>query len=96
MKHSISQVDGNNYSEDEITEEIIHVTLKLDGMGDIVGPQLPPSALPPDKVFHPKAGIGIVEEEQSITPDGDTYINYFFSDDQKKTFLHKVPTGESG
>ena len=91
MRHRISQVDGNNDSEDEIVEESNYVTLELDDTGDIVGPKLSPNALRPDKVFHPKAGMGIVEEEPSITPDGDTYINYFFPDDPKTYIVTQGP-----
>ena len=88
MRHRISQVDGNNDSDHEISEEFDYVKLELDDLGNIVGPKLSPNSLPPDKVFHPEAGMGIVEDEPSITPDGDTYINYFFPDDPK-TFIVK-------
>jgi hypothetical protein len=91
MRHRISQLDGNNDSEDEITKESNHIILELDDMGDIVGPKLSPNTLPPDKVFHPKAGMGIVEEEPSTTSDGDTYINYFFPDDPKTYIVTQGP-----
>ena len=41
-------------------------------MGNIVGPKLALNSASPEKVFHPKAGMGIVEEEPSITLDGNT------------------------
>ena len=37
-------------------------------------------------VFHPKAGIGILEKEHFKTTDGDVFINYYFQDDPK-TYL---------
>ena len=91
MRHRISQVDGINDSDDEISEETNYVKFELDDLGNIVGPKLSPNSLPPDKVYHPEAGIGIVEEEPSVTPDGDTYINYFFPDDPKTYIVNQGP-----
>ena len=34
------------------------VTLELNDIGDITGPELAPNSSPPARVFHPKAGIG--------------------------------------
>ena len=78
MKHGISQMDGVMDSDEETIEEI--VTLHLDEAGDIVGPELALNASPPLKVYHPKAGVGIKEEEPSRREDG-TFISYHFPDD---------------
>ena len=86
MQHRISQVDGINDLDDEIIEENYLVTLELDAMENIVGLKLAPNLVPPGKVYHPMAGLGIVEDEPSITSDGETFINYFFPDDPK-TFI---------
>ena len=91
MRHRISQVDGKNDSDLENSKEFDNVKLVLDDLENIVGPKLSPNSLPPDKVFHPEAGMGIVEDEPSITPDGDTYINYFFPDDPKTFIVNQGP-----
>ena len=91
MRHRISQIDGNNDSDDEITEKISYVKLELDDMGNIVGPKLSPNTSPPEKVYHPQAGMGIIEDEPSTTPDGETYINYFFPDDQQNYVVTQGP-----
>ena len=91
MSYRIFQVDVINDSDDEISEETNYVKLELDDLGNIVGPKLSPNSLPPDKVYYPEAGIGIVEEEPSVTPDGDTYINYFFPDDPKPYIVNQGP-----
>ena len=56
------------------------VTLQLDESGLIVGPELDFNSFPPLKVYHPKAGLGIKEEETSRREDG-TFISYIFPDD---------------
>ena len=75
MKHRISQVDGIMDSDVKTIEEI--VTLQLDGAGELVGPELAFNSSPPPIVNHPKAGVGIIEEEPSIREDG-TFISYHF------------------
>ena len=79
MKHRISQVDGIMDSDEETIEDI--VTLQLDEDGDITGPELAPNSSPPSKVYHPKAGVGYIEEEPSRRPDGETFMSYHFPDD---------------
>ena len=69
MRHRISQVDGFDDSHEEIPEETNHVTLELDNLGNIVGPELAINSSPPDKVYHPMAGMGILRAEPSITSD---------------------------
>ena len=76
MKHRISQVDGMMDCDED--EDI--VTLQLDEAGEIVGPELAFNSSPPLKVYHPKAGVGIKEEEPSIREDG-TFISYLFPGD---------------
>ena len=78
MKHRISQVDGIMDSDKETIEEI--GTPQLDEAGEIVGPELAFNSSPPLKVYHPKAGVGIKEEEPSTREDG-TFICYHFPDD---------------
>ena len=39
------------------------VTLELNDIGDIIGPELAPNSSPPARVFHPTAGIGILYGE---------------------------------
>ena len=70
------------------------LTLVLDDMGNIVGPDLAPNSAPPEKVYHPKAGIGIVEKELSTTSDGDTFISYFFPNDPKTYIVTQGPNRE--
>ena len=65
--------------------------MEPDELGDIVGPKLAPNSTPPDKVYHPKAGMGLLEEEPSISPDGDTFINYYFPDDPKTYIVTQGP-----
>ena len=91
MKHRISQLDGNLDSEGEDPEEEKVVTLILVDNGDIIGPELCPKSFPPTKVFHPKAGIGILEKEHSKTSDGDVFINYYFPDDPKTYVVTQGP-----
>ena len=89
MRHRISQVDGTVDSDEENAEESNLVTLKLNDWGDIIGPQLSLNSTPPHKVFHPNAGIGILEDEVSVSY-GDNFLCYFFPDDPK-TYI--VPHG---
>ena len=70
MRHRISQVDGNIDLEEKDTEG--PVPLECDDMGNITGQKFSFNSLPQNKVFHPKAGIGIFEDESSATSDGDT------------------------
>ena len=91
MQHRISQVDGTNDSDNELIEENDLVTLELDEMANIVGPKLAPNSVPPGKVYHPMAGLGIVEDEPSSTSDGETFINYFFPDDPKTYIVTQGP-----
>ena len=90
MRHRISQVDGTVDSDEENAEESNLVTLELNDLGDIIGPELSPNSTPPQKVFHPNAGIGILEDELSVTSYGDNFLCYFFPDDPK-TYI--VPQG---
>ena len=69
MRHRISQVLAFDDSHEEIPEETNHVTLVLDNLGNIVGPELAINSSPPDKVYHPMAGMGILRAEPSITSD---------------------------
>ena len=72
----IPQLDGPaERSNDNI------VTLELNDIGDIVGPELDPNSSPPARVFHPKAGIGILEDEKSRPIDGESSFCYNFPDD---------------
>ena len=64
--------------------------MELNDLGDIIGPELSPNSTPPLKVFHPNAGIGILEDELSVTSYGDNFLCYFFPDDPK-TYI--VPQG---
>jgi hypothetical protein len=89
MRHRISQVDGTVDSDEENSEESNLVTLELNDLGDIIGPELSPNSTPPQKVFHPNAGIGILEDEVSVSC-GDNFLCYFFPDDPK-TYI--VPHG---
>ena len=91
MRHRISQVDGFDDSCEEISEETYHVTLELDNLGNIVGPELAPNSSPPDKVYHPTAGIGILRPEPSTTSDGESFASYFFPDDPKTYIVKKGP-----
>ena len=91
MRHRISQVDGFDDSHEEIPEETNHVTLELDNLGNIVGPELAINSSPPDKVYHPMAGMGILRAEPSITSDGETYFSYFFPDDPKTYIVTQGP-----
>ena len=91
MRHRISQVDGHIDSEEEDSEEAVAVTLELDNFGGIIGPKLSSSASPPTKVMHHQAGIGLLEEEPSISPDGDNFINYYFPDDPKTYIVTQGP-----
>ena len=91
MRHRISQVDGFDDSYEEINEETNHVTLELDHLGNIVGPELAPNSSPPEKVYHPMAGIGLLRAESSVTSDGETYISYFFPDDPKTFIVTQGP-----
>ena len=45
------------------------------------GPELDPNSSPPARVFHPKAGIGILEDEKSRPIDGESSFCYNFPDD---------------
>ena len=91
MRHRISQIDGFDDSHEEVSKETNPVTLELDNLGNIVGPELAPNSSPPEKVYHAMAGIGILRAEPSVTSyGGETYISYFFPDDPK-TYI--VPQG---
>ena len=79
----IPQLDGPA----ERTDDNI-VTLELDDIGDIVGPELATKSSPPVRVFHPKAGIGILEEETSRPIDGESSFCYHFPDDPN-AYVHK-------
>jgi hypothetical protein len=81
-KHRISQVDGMDDFHEEISKVLEIVTLELDELGGIIGPRLPPNTKPPCKVLHPKAGIGHIQQELSISC-GDTFACYEFPDDPK-------------
>ena len=71
-KHRISQVDG----VDDSYEDTDMVTLELDDLGGIIGPDLPPNTFPPSKVLHPKAGIGHVQQENVRDSYGDTATTF--------------------
>ena len=88
-KHRISQVDGMDDFHEETSEVLDIVTLKLDELGGIVGPDLPPNTMPPSKVLHPKAGIGYKQQELS-TSCGDTFVSYEFPDDPRGIHLYDV------
>ena len=64
MKHRISQPDGIDDSCVGDSEEDDTVNLVL---GGILGCISAPNTLPPSKVFHPKAGVGLKEKEHSMT-----------------------------
>ena len=49
------------------------VTLELNDIGDITGPELAPNSSPPARVFHPKAGIGILHGEPPDPTDEDSF-----------------------
>ena len=66
------------------------VTLKLDELGGIVGPKLPPNTTPPAKVLQPKAGIRHIQQIRSTTSYGDSFVSYEFPDDPK---VHILPHG---
>ena len=91
MKHRISQVDGIIDTDEELTEDTTIVTLELDAAGDIIGPELVPNTSPPSKVFHPKAGLGIIQEELSSGYDGETFISYHFPDDPNAFVMNQGP-----
>ena len=91
MRHRISQVDGNIDSDEEQLDEPDHVTLELDDMGGIIGPKLSPNSTPPNKVYHPNAGLGLLEDEPSVTSDGDTFLCYYFPDDPKTFIVSQGP-----
>ena len=91
MRHRISQVDGTVDSDEEHAEESNLVTLELNDLGDIIGPELSLNSTPPQKVFHPNAGIGILEDELSVTSYGDNFLCYFFPDDPKTYIVPKGP-----
>ena len=75
-------------SDEETIKEI--VTLQLDQAGEIVGQELAFNSSPPLKLYHPKAGAGIKEEEPSIREDG-TFICYHFPDDPNAFVMPYVP-----
>ena len=83
----IPQLDGPAETFNDIM-----VTLELNDIGDIVGPELAPNSSPPARVFHPKAGIGILEEEQSVRPDDeDQFFSYLFPDDPNAYVVTQGP-----
>ena len=79
------------YPYEEVFEETNAVTLELDNLGNIVGPELAPNSSPPEKVYHAMAGIGILRAEPSVTSYGEIYISYFFPDDQKTYIVTQDP-----
>ena len=56
----ILQVDGNIDSDDEDRDEPDHVTLELYDMGGIIGHKLSPNSSPPNNVYNPIAGMGLL------------------------------------
>ena len=83
----IPQLDGPAETFNDIM-----VTLELNDVGDIVGPELAPNSSPPARVPHPKAGIGILEKEQSVRPDDeDQFFSYLFPDDPNAYVVTQGP-----
>ena len=77
--------------DQELIEENDLVTLELDELGNIISPKQAPNSVPPVKVCHPIAELGIVQDEPSSTSDGETFINYFFPDDPKTYIVTRGP-----
>ena len=73
LKSTVSWIETKKPKEDI-------VTLELDEAGDIIGPELAFNSSPPLAVNHPKAGVGLIEEEPSRREDG-TFISYHFPED---------------
>ena len=67
------------------------VTLELNDIGDITGPELAPNSSPPARVFHPKAGIGILYGEPPDPTDKDSFYSYVFPEDPNAFVLKQGP-----
>ena len=72
-KHRLSQVDGMDDFNEQISIVAEIVTLELDELGGIVGSELPPNTTPSSKVLLLKAGIGHKQQELLIS-NGDTFV----------------------
>ena len=67
------------------------VTLELNDIGDITGPELAPNSSPPARVFHPTAGIGILHGEPPDPTEEDSFYSYIFPDDPNAYVLKQGP-----
>ena len=67
------------------------VTLELNDIGDITGPELAPESSPPARVFHPTAGIGILHGEPPDPTEEDSFYSYIFPDDPNAYVLKQGP-----
>ena len=66
-------------------------TLELNDIGDITGPELAPNSSPPARVFHPKAGAGVLHGEPPDPTDEDSFYSYIFPDDPNAFVMMQVP-----
>jgi hypothetical protein len=67
------------------------VTLELNDIGDITGPELAPNSSPPARVFHPTAGIGILYREPPDPTEEDSFYSYIFPNDPNAYVVKQGP-----
>ena len=77
-----------------MTEDTQIITLELDAAGEIIGPKLIPNTSPASKVYYPKAGLGIIQDERSSNYDGERVNTYHIPNDPNALFMSCPKRGE--